>query len=411
VLIENLKLPFFKEFRITVPLPDTFGFLPVSAQKQNVTKYIQKLPLTIRPTEQWITKSISKPVEHTPLRTLTKSSVGAAETPFSKNSQERPADTEFPLRLDVFESLPSWVSSFEKKLSNFDSEFIKLQYGVGSLFSAINFQTKLSCLLRPSTSSRFIVSENIACIQYGPSQFLFFDLKMLLMGKHIYEFLESKREVQVALLNKSGTKLALVNRSSVSVMDVPPLKNQVTTVTLQREATCNSAAPVDYKWHPSTLFLTHLLILWSDNYLRIYNSEYFNGGDELYMESEISLSLESTPTLSRNRVVSFDIPPEGKGWSRLAVYVLTLEGRVYVLCPVVPFSALTKSGWDSIAEEVKLQQENGLDSLVIRKWLNSLLEIIGPLGGQEDSSLKKRWFESYKPVLQGPLHLVKPTRT
>jgi hypothetical protein len=73
-----------------------------------VTKYIQKLPLTIRPTEQWITKSISKPVEHTPLRTLTKSSVGAAETPFSKNSQERPADTEFPLRLDVFESLPSW---------------------------------------------------------------------------------------------------------------------------------------------------------------------------------------------------------------------------------------------------------------------------------------------------------------
>jgi len=107
------------------------------------------------------------------------------------------------------------------------------------------------------------------------------------------------------------------------------------------------------EWHPQSN--VHLLILYSDNLLKMYNIQNENDHVEQNINLESlhtwnSLMLIKTNNVrqqkhDKERFISFSFGPIINFWTRFTIFLITESGNVYNLCPIIPNGCLVESSF------------------------------------------------------------------
>jgi hypothetical protein len=196
--------------------------------------------------------------------------------------------------------------------------------------------------------------DNVDLIFYneGDKMLYFVDLKALKAGgdnpvrQLICEpSLPNSFEILEVKMNPTGTAAALRGRGSVRFISIPSDRSSVEQGEKYPLWRCRSSLVGEnfelssmttitkMEWHP--LSAVHLVVLTSDNMLRIYNLSH----DTRSPEQTIPLI---TPTRHGliNKVTSFTIPsPRMNDWATFSIF-FTTGSEICYLCPVVPFRCL-----------------------------------------------------------------------
>ncbi|KAJ2746982.1 hypothetical protein GGI20_000878 [Coemansia sp. BCRC 34301] len=149
---------------------------------------------------------------------------------------------------------------------------------------------------------------------------------------------------------------------------------------------------VDVAWHPLSTNGSHLLVLYANGTVKMFDVS----ADADIPEQTVSLfsSLSMSAGFAMNQAVSLCIGSPGSvGWSRATVYVLTNTGQLYSLCPVLPRQCRLERDWlTDLLETAELdvrewkaeEYETGetvntppelADARAAAKWLAQMLEL------------------------------------
>ncbi|KAI8107055.1 hypothetical protein M9434_001701 [Picochlorum sp. BPE23] len=99
------------------------------------------------------------------------------------------------------------------------------------------------------------------------------------------------------------------------------------------------------EWHPDSEH--HVVILTSDNVLRLYDLEQPDFAEQIFelKSQRLSLKIEEEDTDWNDPVpISFGFG-RGSGWSRVSIVILMSDGNLKTLCPVIPFGARYSGRW------------------------------------------------------------------
>eukprot|EP01135_Chromosphaera_perkinsii_P002302 Nk52_evm88s221 gene=Nk52_evmTU88s221 len=193
---------------------------------------------------------------------------------------------------------------------------------------------------------------------------------------------------------------------------------------------------VSAKWHPHSKGGSHLVVLTSDNVLRIYNIENPRKEEASFVADPTSKGRAAgmasmgrfVPSYGADMVSVVEFDFGGKhDWDWFSVYILMDNGDIYVLCPVIPSQAtypsyaignLIDSTKEKLAQFIYSDNIFGDETLheeaeklanIRLRWLNELL--VEYTEGDDTAVdngycvVKKNSSSDPPPMLQGPLLL------
>ncbi|KAI9317468.1 hypothetical protein BX666DRAFT_1937523 [Dichotomocladium elegans] len=184
--------------------------------------------------------------------------------------------------------------------------------------------------------------------------------------------------IEALTLNESGDLLAVVGRGRLVVVCLP-------VTGFSHSIRCISKARIDCKtfvigksylndgahvvkalWHPLSETQTHLMVLTTDSFLRMFDVS--GNIDEAEQSFDLSPSQRRTSETSRRQSYAISLDDEldmdeeavtfalgGKsekesGWEPFTVYYALRNGHIYALCPVLPYkSAIRREHLETLA--------------------------------------------------------------
>eukprot|EP01132_Coremiostelium_polycephalum_P003978 gene3978-4976_t len=187
------------------------------------------------------------------------------------------------------------------------------------------------------------------------------------------------------------------------------------------------------EWHP--LSNVHLVILYSNNLLKIYNVQ----KEEEQSEQTFNLeSLHTWDTLlntiggvgsngSNRKFNSFCFGPFINYWTRFSIFLMTVDGSIYVLCPIIPNNCLIDSKFykdlqSNIVQKNEDQHHHQHSYFEYQfKWLMSVSALNNKNNSNSNNSINSGieidisdWIKlsldtttspsSFSPLLQGPIY-------
>jgi hypothetical protein len=150
------------------------------------------------------------------------------------------------------------------------------------------------------------------------------------------------------------------------VAEIPELNEKTTLPAVCRSSIVSQTISFDENvaiikvlWH--SLSDHHLVVLTSDNTLRIVNAEQFDSGAEQIYSLEQMLEEDMNIEHVDLKIVNFCLGDAScASWQAFSIFLLNGDSDVYVLCPVVPFGCRISSHYFSS----------------LRKNINSQLDVI-----------------------------------
>ena len=169
------------------------------------------------------------------------------------------------------------------------------------------------------------------------------------------------------------------------------------------------------EWHPHSD--RHVAVLTSDATWRLYDTSRPDLAEQIFelhpSTSKRGLGLEVGPSLSAPVAFSFG---KGPGWDAFAVYFLTQNGGISVLCPVAPFGArypshAIESLQDALDERVLIEADGAETA---EAWLQRAFQPVSSFfssaAASEDvpdlQACRPHALDDHSPALVGPLPVV-----
>ncbi|KAG0247002.1 hypothetical protein BGX31_000032 [Mortierella sp. GBA43] len=196
-------------------------------------------------------------------------------------------------------------------------------------------------------------------------------------------------DIRRLVVNQDGKLLAVVGDEKVVVAVLPKAIRQNS-----KAVTCKSfvvgefyhinkgpSKIVKVLWHPLSRGYTHLLVMTHDNTLRVYDvGEDFDEPEQV-LNFAGRWQSSSTYGLGVDHAASFCFGSKHSPWSQLAIYCLTQNGDIYMMCPIMPQNCVLKiSDLESIREQIEGKTHHGRtqDKLysLEKQWLADLLESV-----------------------------------
>ncbi|EGG22542.1 hypothetical protein DFA_04672 [Cavenderia fasciculata] len=169
-------------------------------------------------------------------------------------------------------------------------------------------------------------------------------------------------------------------------------------------------------WHP--LSNIHIIILFSNNYLKIYNittkiyeeEQSFNLG---HLEIHNSIGKEYSMEQANPIFKSFCFGPLINDWTRFSIYLVADDCNVYLLCPIIPNNCLVDCDFIKRLQSRILKQkqesykQEGLANYyeTLFQWILSLT-----LNNSVYEIENRKWIKltisdkrSFTPIIQGPI--------
>jgi WD40 repeat protein len=204
-------------------------------------------------------------------------------------------------------------------------------------------------------------SSSISVVNLAPS-----DGKMPVYAKELRFTTPISFPVHSIQINKSGDKLAIIGKTSIIVAEVggismDPLDPKVCRSTLVTSGLTfiKKAEIVKSIWH--SLSGHHLVILSSDNTLRLLNVEDFeNGAEQIYLlDNMLEEDIEGEEESVKLKFVNFCLGDVScASWQAFTIYLLNEDSDIFALCPVVPYACRIASHYFSTLRKfVNVQME------------------------------------------------------
>ncbi|KAF8929829.1 hypothetical protein BGZ47_000863 [Haplosporangium gracile] len=228
-------------------------------------------------------------------------------------------------------------------------------------------------------------------------------------------------DIRRLVLNQDGKLLAIVGDEKIVIAATPSKSSKQDSKPVIR---CKSfvlgefyhinkgeSKVVKALWHPLSKGFTHLVVLTHDGLLRMYDvavdidepEQVFSFRDEGVASRAYGMEVF--------QAASFCFGSKHSPWGQLAVYGLTREGDLYMVCPVMPQTCMLHAAdLNEIHEQVdeSASQESFDTALVKKNWINKVVESIQPHPFSEDMVLVQNpTLKSGKVTRQGPF-LYKP---
>ncbi len=128
------------------------------------------------------------------------------------------------------------------------------------------------------------------------------------------------------------------------------------------------------EWHPDSEH--HIVILTSDNVLRLYDLEQPDFAEQIFelKSQRLSLKIEDEDMCWNEPVpISFEFG-RGNGWSRVSIVTLMSDGNMKTLCPVAPFGARYSGRWIAgVIDTCGSAKERNIDESMM--WIHKAFDI------------------------------------
>ncbi|KAF9930478.1 hypothetical protein FBU30_000450 [Linnemannia zychae] len=197
-------------------------------------------------------------------------------------------------------------------------------------------------------------------------------------------------DIRRLVLNQEGKLLAIVGDEKIVIAALsksikqdpkPVVKCKSFVLGEFYHINKGEAKIVKVLWHPLSKGFTHLVVLTQDCILRMYDVAV----DIDEPEQTFSFRAEGVSSgaygLENLQAASFCFGSKYSSWGQLAVYGLTQDGDLYMICPVMPQSCLLKKAdLDEIRKEINENdsQESFDQALMSKTWIDKVVESIQP---------------------------------
>ncbi|KAG0216036.1 hypothetical protein BGX33_000557 [Mortierella sp. NVP41] len=197
-------------------------------------------------------------------------------------------------------------------------------------------------------------------------------------------------EIRRLVLNQEGKLLAIVGDEKIVIaalsksikQDPKPVVNCKSFVLGEfYHINKGEAKVVKVLWHPLSKGFTHLLVLTHDGLVRMYDVAV----DIDEPEQVFSFMAEGITSNSYGmdviEMASFCFGSKYSPWGQLAVYGLTRDGELYLLCPVMPQSCLLRAAdLSEIRRQISESTQDGSleAALVKQEWINKVIDSAQP---------------------------------
>ncbi|KAF9139854.1 hypothetical protein BGX30_007386 [Mortierella sp. GBA39] len=228
-------------------------------------------------------------------------------------------------------------------------------------------------------------------------------------------------DIRRLVLNQDGKLLAIVGDEKIVIAAAPSKSSRQDSKPVIK---CKSfvlgefyhinkgeSKVVKVLWHPLSKGFTHLVVLTHDGLLRMYDvaanidepEQIFSFRDEGVASRAYGMEVL--------QAASFCFGSKYSPWGQLAVYGLTREGDLYMICPVMPQTCtLNAADLDEIRNQIdeSASQESFETASVKKNWINKVVESVQPHPFSEEIVLVQNpILKSGKVSRQGPF-LYKP---
>ncbi|KAF9130722.1 hypothetical protein BG015_003966 [Linnemannia schmuckeri] len=228
-------------------------------------------------------------------------------------------------------------------------------------------------------------------------------------------------DIRRLVLNQDGKLLAIVGDEKIVIAATPSKSSKQDSKPVIK---CKSfvlgefyhinkgeSKVVKVLWHPLSKGFTHLVVLTHDGLLRMYDvATDIDEPEQLFSFRDEGVASRAYG-METVQAASFCFGSKHSPWGQLAVYGLTREGDLYMVCPVMPQTCmLNVADLDEIRKQVdeSASQESFDTALVKKNWINKVVESIQPHPFSEDMVLVQNpALKSGKVSRQGPF-LYKP---
>ncbi|KAH7032466.1 nuclear pore component-domain-containing protein [Linnemannia elongata] len=228
-------------------------------------------------------------------------------------------------------------------------------------------------------------------------------------------------DIRRLVLNQDGKLLAIVGDEKIVIAATPSKSSKQDSKPVIK---CKSfvlgefyhinkgeSKVVKVLWHPLSKGFTHLVVLTHDGLLRMYDvAADIDEPEQIYSFRDEGVTSRAYG-MDVLQAASFCFGSKYSPWGQLAVYGLTREGDLYMVCPVMPQTCtLNATDLDEIRKQIEesASQESPETALVKKNWINKVVESIQPHPFSEEMVLVQNpSLKSGKVSRQGPF-LYKP---
>eukprot|EP00123_Amoebidium_parasiticum_P013254 comp21858_c1_seq1/m.31240 comp21858_c1_seq1/g.31240 ORF comp21858_c1_seq1/g.31240 comp21858_c1_seq1/m.31240 type:complete len:801 (-) comp21858_c1_seq1:68-2470(-) len=222
---------------------------------------------------------------------------------------------------------------------------------------------------------------------------------------------EKLKNVREIVLGRTAEYVALVCPSDVFVAKLPVRNEDGYTAKIKdvkqlgQDVDLGKPRVLGVRWHSLCRYQSSLLVLTSDNSLRLYDLREaitlpsgWVGVPSAQQKFQLPHSGSLDTANSTVGGVALDLPRTGCTWTRMCAYVLMGGSTVCVVCPVLPKESLVPEEiWNQIREDINARDDN-----LGRAWMASFEEtIVDAQEGRPLVILRKRGVEPASTVTVG----------